>query len=146
MNQKKGIKHIIMHGGILAMAGILVRVIGLVYRIPMVNIIGSKANGIYSTAYNVYNIMLVLSSYGLPMAVSKLVSGRVANKRYRDAKRIFMSSLLVSVCTVGIAALVLLFGAEFIETHFYSAYQGISLPLKFLAPTIFIVSMLGVFR
>lgn len=146
MNQKKGIKHIIMHGGILAMAGILVRVIGLVYRIPMVNIIGSKANGIYSTAYNVYNIMLVLSSYGLPMAVSKLVSGRVANKRYRDAKRIFISSLLVSVCTGGAAALVLFFGAGFIETHFYAAYKGIFLPLKVLAPTIFIVSMLGVFR
>lgn len=146
MNQKKGIKHIIMHGGILAMAGILVRVIGLVYRIPMVNIIGSKANGIYSTAYNVYNIMLVLSSYGLPMAVSKLVSGRVANRRYRDAKRIFVSSLLVSVCTGGVAALVLFFGAGFIETHFYAAYKGISLPLKVLAPTIFIVSMLGVFR
>lgn len=146
MNQKKGIKHIIMHGGILAMAGILVRVIGLVYRIPMVNIIGSKANGIYSTAFNVYNIMLVLSSYGLPMAVSKLVSGRIANKRYRDAKKIFLSSLFVSVCTGGVAALILFFGADFIEAHFYAAYKGIAMPLRVLAPTIFIVSMLGVFR
>jgi stage V sporulation protein B len=146
MSEKKGIKHIIMHGGILAVAGILVRVIGLVYRIPMVNIIGSKANGIYSTAFNVYNIMLVLSSYGLPMAVSKLVSGRIANKRYRDAKKIFLSSLLVSICTGGLAALILFFGADFIEAHFYAAYKGISLPLKVLAPTIFIVSMLGVFR
>ncbi len=146
MNQKKSIKNVIMHGGILAMAGILVRIIGLVYRIPMVNIIGAEANGIYGAAFNVYNIMLVLSSYGLPMAVSKLVSGRLANRRYRDAKKIFLSSLLVSVCTGGAAALLLFFGADFIEHHFYTAYEGIALPLRVLAPTIFIVSMLGVFR
>lgn len=146
MNQKKSIKNIIMHGGILAMAGILVRVIGLVYRIPMVNIIGAEANGIYGAAFNVYNIMLVLSSYGLPMAVSKLISGRLANRRYRDAKKIFISSVTVSVCTGGTAALILYFGADFIEKHFYSAYSGIALPLRVLAPTIFIVSVLGVFR
>ncbi|MDY6329714.1 MAG: oligosaccharide flippase family protein [Lachnospiraceae bacterium] len=146
MNQKKSIKNIIMHGGILAMAGIFVRIIGLVYRIPMVNIIGAEANGIYGAAFNVYNIMLVLSSYGLPMAVSKLISGRLANHRYRDARKIFISSVTVSVCTGGTAALILYFGADFIEKHFYSAYSGIALPLRVLAPTIFIVSVLGVFR
>ena len=61
MNQKKSIKNIIMHGGILAMAGIFVRIIGLVYRIPMVNIIGAEANGIYGAAFNVYNIMNVIN-------------------------------------------------------------------------------------
>ena len=146
MNQKKSIKNLIMHGGILAMAGILVRVIGLVYRIPMLNIIGDESYGIYSTAYNVYNIMLVLSSYGLPMAVSKLVSDRLAKKRYRDAKKIFVSSMMVAVCTGGLAASITFFGAEFIEKHFYAGYSGIVLPLRVLAPTIFIVSMLGVFR
>ena len=65
-------RNFILHGSILAMAGIFVRIIGMVYRIPMVNIIGSEGTGIYSVAYNVYNIMLVLSSYGLPMAVSKI--------------------------------------------------------------------------
>lgn len=146
MNQKKGIENLIMHGGILAMAGILVRVIGLVYRIPMLNIIGDEAYGIYSAAYNVYNIMLVLSSYGLPMAVSKLVSDRLAKKQYRDAKKIFLSSMTVAVCTGGIAAGITFFGANFIEKHFYSGYDGIALPLRVLAPTIFIVSLLGVFR
>ena len=146
MNQKKSIKNIIMHGGILAMAGIFVRIIGLVYRIPMVNIIGAEANGIYGAAFNVYNIMLVLSSYGLPMAVSKLISGRLANRRYRDARKIFISSVTVSICTGGTAAFILYFGANFIEKHFYSAYSGIAIPLRVLAPTIFIVSVLGVLR
>ena len=70
-------RNFLVHGGILAMAGILVRIIGMFYRIPLVNIIGSDGNGIYGAAYNVYNIMLVLSAYGLPMAVSKLVSASV---------------------------------------------------------------------
>ena len=146
MNQKKSIKNIILHGGILAFAGILVRIIGLLYRIPMVNIIGSRANAIYCVAFNVYNIMLVLSSYGLPMAVSKLISARLANKRYRDAKKIFLSSLMISVCTGGIASLALFFGADFIEKYVYESYEGIAYPLRVLAPTIFIVSLLGVFR
>lgn len=144
--QNNGVKKIIMHGGILAVAGILVRIIGLVYRIPMLNIIGDEAYGIYSAAYNVYNIMLVLSSYGLPMAVSKLVSDRMVKKQYKDAKKIFKSSLIVATCTGGLAASITFFGAEFIEKNFYSGYHGIALPLKVLAPTIFIVSMLGVLR
>ena len=146
MNQKKSITKLIMHGGILAMAGILVRVIGLVYRIPMLNIIGDEAYGIYSTAFNVYNIMLVLSSYGLPMAVSKLVSDRMAKKHYKDTRKIFNVALLVATTTGGIAALITFFGADFIEKHFYAGYEGIAIPLRILAPTIFIVSMLGVFR
>lgn len=146
MDDKKGIKRVIMHGGILAFAGIIVRIIGMLYRIPMVNIIGSEANGIYSAAFNVYNIMLVLSSYGLPMAVSKLVSGRLAEKRYRDAKKVFISSLTISVITGGTASLLLFFGADFLEKHLYVGYSGIAMPLRILAPTIFIVSMLGVFR
>ena len=48
-------RNFLVHGGILAMAGILVRIIGMFYRIPLVNIIGSDGNGIYGAAYNVYN-------------------------------------------------------------------------------------------
>lgn len=146
MNQKKSIRNLIMHGGILAVAGILVRVIGLVYRIPMLNIIGDEASGIYSASYNVYNIMLVLSSYGLPMAVSKLISDRMVKRQYRDARQIFRVSLIVATCTGGLAACVTFFGADLIEKHIYTQYQGVAYPLRVLAPTIFIVSMLGVFR
>ena len=129
MDQKKSIKKLVMHGGILAFAGIIVRVIGLIYRIPMLNIIGDKAYGIYSTAFNVYNFMLVLSSYGLPMAISKLVSDRLAQKHYKDAKKIFVSSMIIATCSGGIAALFTYFGAELIEKNFSAGYEGIAIPL-----------------
>lgn len=102
-------RNFLVHGGILAMAGIIVRIIGMFYRIPLMNIIGSEGNGIYSVAYNIYNIMLVLSSYGLPMAVSKLISARFITKQYKNAAQVFRCSLTVSICTGGAAALILFF-------------------------------------
>ena len=103
-------RNFIVHGSILAIAGILVRIIGMLYRIPVVNIIGSEGNGIYGAAFNIYNIMLVLSSYGLPMAVSKLVSARFTKRRYKSAAKVLRCSLMVAVCTGGIAALLVFFG------------------------------------
>ena len=55
----------VVQGSILAVAGIIVRLIGILYRVPMTNIIGDEGMGYYSTAFNVYNIMLILSSYSL---------------------------------------------------------------------------------
>ncbi len=144
MTDKK--KNFLVQGGILALAGIIVRIIGMFYRIPLVNIIGSEGNGIYSTAYNVYNIMLVLSSYGLPMAVSKLVSAKFAQKRFKDAAQVFRCALTTAVCTGGIAAFLLYFGADAIEHTFYKGVPGVAIPLRILAPTIFIVAILGVMR
>lgn len=139
-------RNFLVHGGILAMAGILVRIIGMFYRIPLVNIIGSDGNGIYGAAYNVYNIMLVLSAYGLPMAVSKLVSAKFVAKQYKNAAGILRCSLCFAALTGGAAALLLFFGADFIENVFYKGVPGMAIPLKILAPTIFFVAILGVMR
>ena len=72
---KKGTDFVVQ-GSILAIASIVVRIIGIAYRIPMINIIGDEGMGYYGTAFNVYNIALLLSSYSLPLAVSKMVSVR----------------------------------------------------------------------
>ena len=125
-------RNFLVHGGILAMAGIIVRIIGMFYRIPLMNIIGSEGNGIYSVAYNIYNIMLVLSSYGLPMAVSKLISARFITKQYKNAAQVFRCSLTVSICTGGAAALILFFGAGVIE-KLYRGVPGLAIPLRVLA-------------
>ena len=140
-------RNFILHGSILAMAGIFVRIIGMVYRIPVLNIIGSEGNGIYVTAYNVYNIILVLSSYGLPMAVSKLISARFTKRRYKNAAKVLRCSLTVGAFTGGVAALLVYFGADFIENVIYGGgVPGLAIPLRVLAPTIFIVALLGVLR
>ena len=64
----------LVQGSILAAASIISRIIGLLYRLPMTDIIGDTGNNFYSCAFEIYNIMLIISSYSLPLAVSKLVS------------------------------------------------------------------------
>lgn len=59
--KRKKTGNFVIQGTILAAAGIIVRLIGLMYRIPMTNIIGDEGMGYYSTAFNVYNIVLILS-------------------------------------------------------------------------------------
>lgn len=136
----------IRQGTILAMASIIVRMIGIVYRIPVANIIGDEGNGIYSAAYEIYNLALILSSYSLPLAVSKLLSAQLAKGSYRNGRKIFIASLIFSCISGGIMALLIFFGAGFIEKYFYSNFTGITVPLKVLAVTIFFVALLGTLR
>lgn len=133
-------------GSILAVASILVRMIGLLYRIPMANIIGSEGNGIYSSAFEIYNILLIISSYGMPMAVSKMVSAKCVEKKYKEAYHIFRCSMIFSLCTGGAAALFVFFGADWLEKNFFKSFYGIAIPLRILAPTIFVVAIMGTLR
>ena len=133
-------------GSILAVASILVRIIGMIYRIPMTNIIGDEGMGIYSAAFEIYNILLIISSYGMPMAVSKMVSARCSQRRYKNAYKLFKHSMIVSIFTGGTVSLFVFFFADWIEKNFYSKFYGIAMPLRVLAPTIFIVAVLGTLR
>ena len=64
----------IVQGSILAAAAVLTKIIGVVYRIPLANILGDEGNGFYGYAYQVYAIALMISSFSLPTAVSKLTT------------------------------------------------------------------------
>lgn len=143
MTQKKK-NSFLMQGSILAAAGIITKLIGFLYRIPMNNLLGDQGNGIYSVAFGIYNIALTLSSYSLPLAVSKLVSARLAKKEYKNAYRIFLDALLFALAAGTVACLVLFFGADSLETLY--ARKGLAKPLRVLAPTTFVVAVLGVFR
>ena len=68
----------IAQGAILAAATVLTKVIGVVYRIPLANILGDTGNGFYGYAYQIYAMALMVSSLSLPTAVSKLVSAKMA--------------------------------------------------------------------
>lgn len=134
----------LVQGGILAVASIMVRIIGLLYRIPMANIIGEAGMGYYSVAYEIYNIVLILSSYSLPLAVSKLVAVRTAKKEYRNAYKIFLGAMSFAIVVGLVAALIIYFGSDLLATLF--GYPQAAIPLRILAPAIFILAVLGVLR
>ena len=135
----------VVQGSILAVAGIIVRLIGILYRVPMTNIIGDEGMGYYSTAFNVYNIMLILSSYSLPLAVSKMVSARMAKGQYRNAVRVLNAALVYATVVGGIACFITWNFADFFATTAFNTPFCVY-ALKTLAPTIWIMAYLGVLR
>ncbi len=138
-------KNFLIQGSILAIAGVITRIIGAVYRIPLVNILGDTGMGYYGVAFQIYSIALTLTSYSLPLAVSKLVSGRLAKKEYRNANRIFRGALTFAIVVSGIVAMIVFFGADFIATNIM-AMSFSSIALRVLAPCILVVALLGVLR
>ena len=129
-----------MQAGILAAAGIISRIIGLLYRGPLHSVIGNLGLGYYQSAYNYYTIILLISSYSIPSAISKVIAQKLAVKEYRNAHRIFLCSMAYVLVVGGAASLFLFFGAGLFVS-------GAAIPvLRTLAPTVFIYGILGVLR
>ena len=102
----------LLQGSILAAASLIVRFIGLVYRVPLTRIIGEDAIGYYQTAFEFYSTALLLSSYSLPLAVSKLVSARQVTGRHKDTRRVLFVSLMFALIVGSLASLAVYFGAD----------------------------------
>lgn len=144
-NKKKNSTSFLVQGSILAMASIISRIIGLIYRIPLTAIIGDAGNNYYGSAFKIYNILLIISSYSLPLAVSKLVSANISKGRKRNVYRILKCALIFGAVSGTIAALVLFFGAEFITETLMRTPLSI-FAVKTLVPVLIIVAVLGVMR
>lgn len=145
MQQSEYRKHkFLMQGSILAFAGILVRLIGLFYRLPMIAIIGTKGNGYYTSAYSVYSLFLILSSYSFPAAISKIISERLAEGRFKDVKNVIKYAFLLALVVGIIMFSIMYFGADIISV--FHRKPLLRFALRALAPTLFIMSFLGIFR
>ena len=130
----------IMQAGILAVAGIISRIIGLLYRGPLQSVIGNLGLGYYQSAYNYYTIILLISSYSIPSAISKAIAQKLGEKEYRNAHRLFHGAMIYVLVVGGIASLFLFFGAGlFLD-------GGAATVLRTFAPTIFVYGILGVLR
>lgn len=142
---KKKKSNFIVQGGILAMAGILSRIIGIARRFPMQHIFGDKGNGYYAAAYSVYSIMLIISCYSLPLAVSKVVSSKISKRQYKSAQRVFQCALVFALTMGGTTFLVCEFLGDFLAKYVMEEPMG-ALSLKVLGPALLTVSVMGVFR
>ena len=143
-NKNSKSTNFIVQGGILAMAGVIARLIGLIYRVPMQRTIGDAGMGYYSAAFQIYSLMLIISSYSLPVAVSKLIAGYTARDEYKNAKRIYNCSMLFACFTGGITCLIVFFCADFLAGLIKLPKSAIA--LRILAPTLLVVAIMGVMR
>lgn len=135
----------IMQAGILAAAGIVSRLIGLLYRGPLHGVIGDLGLGYYQSAHNYYTIILLISSYSIPSAISKVIAQKLALREYRNAHRIFKCALWYVLAVGGAASLLMFFGSGFLCGKEIISPQEMSV-LRTFAPTIFIYGILGVLR
>ncbi len=142
---KKKKSNFIVQGGILAMAGILSRIIGIARRFPMQHIFGDKGNGYYAAAYSVYSIMLIISCYSLPLAVSKAVSSKISKRQYKSAQRVFQCAMVFALTMGGITFFACEFLGDFLAEHVMEEPMG-AMALKVLGPALLTVSVMGVFR
>ncbi|MBR0598826.1 putative polysaccharide biosynthesis protein [Sinanaerobacter chloroacetimidivorans] len=129
---------------ILGIAGLLVQVMGAIFRIPLGNIIGDEGMGYYQTAYPIYVFLLVFSTNGAPAAISKMTSERVALGQHSEAYRVFKLSFVLMFALGIVASSIFFFGAERIVTLLKN--PGAYYSMLAIAPALLFVPIMSVFR
>lgn len=140
---KKNDNTLVKNASFLMMAALISKIIGMLYKSPLSTTLGSQSFALFQYAQNAYFILLMIASFSIPQAVSKIMAEKIAFKRYRDAQKVFYCALLYAVIAGGIVALFCLFGASVMVPD---KMAGARLALQMLAPTIFLSGILGVFR
>ncbi len=143
--KKSNSKNYLVQGSILAVASIIAKIIGMIYRFPLTNTLGNEGNSYYSTANEVYNIVLMISSFSLPLAVSKLVSERIHKGEFKNAHRVFLCAMRFALIAGGALALLTYVFAGVITKYVLSIELAVY-ALRVLAPAIFVFAIVGVFR
>ncbi|RKD20917.1 stage V sporulation protein B [Caminicella sporogenes DSM 14501] len=130
---------------ILGVAGIIVKILGAFFRIPLANIIGDDGMGYYQSAYPIYLLLVVISTAGFPTAIAKLVSEKVAMGDNYAAHRIFKVAFSVLFIIGIITSSILFFGAGFYSKVIIKNPKAYYSTLA-IAPALFFVPIMSAFR
>ncbi len=130
---------------ILAATGIAARVIGAVFRIVLAAILGDEGIGLYMYAYPIYSTLLVVSTAGIPVALSKLMAEKIAFNDYPSAMRIFRIAFFILTFTGLLITLVLILGANFFAAVIVKDMKAVW-PLIAISPAIFFVTIMAALR
>ncbi len=137
-------KSLLKGAAVMAVAGIIVKVLGAFFRIPLANMIGAVGMANYTPAYSLYSFLLVFATAGLPVAISKMVSERCAKGQFREAERVFrISRTLMMIIGVAGFLVLLIFGkaiAELIDI------PGSALSMKATAIALLLVPVMSSYR
>lgn len=129
---------------ILTISGIIAKVLGAIYRIPLGQIITSEGMAYYQTAYDLYILALNFSSYSIPIAISKLVSERIEMGRRLEAHKVFKTALYMLAVLGASLSVILFLNAEYFSELVKN--PGSYFAILAVSPAIFTVSMSAAFR
>ena len=144
MKEKGAQKNFITGATVIALSHIIVKVIGALFRIPLANLIGPDGMAIYQASYSIYLILFAISTAGIPVAISKLVSGYDALGDRVEAKNVFYVSFRL-LFVIGVAGSVILFCGAGLFAKIMGIPDGYP-AIMALAPSIFFVSLSSVYR
>ena len=146
MSKKSSSKtNFLAQGTILVIASFVAKAIGMIYRIPLTHILGDDGNGYYSTANEIYTIILMISSFSLPLAVSRLVAEREYAGEVKNSYKVLICSLRFAAVTGGILS-ILTFLLGGVITKYVMGVELASYALRVLAPAILLFALTGVLR
>ena len=148
MSKKVSKKESFMQGVFaIMMSQVLIKILGLVYKLYLTNKegFGDSGNAIYSSGFQIYALLLTLSSVGVPNAISKLVSERLAIGDAKGAHRIFKVAFVIFSFIGGIGTLILFYNAKYISNTMLQIPEA-EYTLIALSPSIFFVSISSVIR
>lgn len=130
---------------ILGIAGIIVKILGAVFKVPLTALIGTEGMAYYGYAYPLYSLFLVISTAGIPVAISRMVSERTAINDYVGVQKVFKVSRLL-LLGIGVFAFAFcFFGAEFMAEHVFKN-MGAVMPIKAIAPALIFVPVMSAYR
>lgn len=125
--------------------GVLIQLIALLARIPLTRVIGDEGNGIYSAAFEVYTMLLIISVWCMPTALERMIHVRLTRGQYKNAHHAFKVGFVWNLATSILACLVLVFGADYIAGYLLRVPMS-ALTIKMLAPSVFIAGFVASLR
>lgn len=147
MKERKstGTASFLQGAAMLSAATIIVKIIGAIYKIPLLGVIGEDGYGYFNTAYDIYSVLLMISTTGLPVAMSRMISEAQALNQPSQIQKIFSVSLKVFLCIGIVGSLgMLLFCRQLsvLQTTFDTSWAAIAV----LAPSVFFICIISAFR
>ena len=129
---------------VLGLAGVICKLVGVLYSIPLTWMIGTQGLGVYNAVFPAYNLLLTISSAGLPVAVSRLVARSLAKDDPRSAKNVFKTALLLLTVVGSVATIIMLAGSNLLALA--SDQPTSRIGFQVIAPCVLLVCMLSAFR
>jgi len=137
-------KSILGGASILGIAGIICKLVGVVYKVPLAWVLGDGGMGTYHLVFPTYNLLLTISSAGIPVAISRMVSAYLNTDDPRNAKRVFKCALGLLSCLGALATLIMLVGADALSHQVNDPDSRLG--FMAIAPSVFLVCVMSAFR
>lgn len=142
--EKQGKNTFVKGAAILGVAGLIVKLLGAVFRLPLAGMIGAEGMAYYSPAYYAYTVFVVIATSGIPVAISRMVSERITVNEYGEAHRVFQISFRLMMGIGIVTFIIMFFGAGILSDTFNIKEARLS--MMSVAPALLFVPIMAAYR